>query len=342
MRSACDALSVSSCVSRRHGERVTVVGIDIGGTSMKGGLLKRDRLGATARAQHDTLGPGTGALVQLKQRIRRLIAKVAEGRSVDGVGLSVSGFISADRSRVSNNTLQLDRVALPAEIADDLGIPVMMENDGNCAAWAEYVAGVGAGRNPFVLLTFGTGVGGGIIVDGRIVRGSHGLASELGHISIDPVGPQCPCGGVGCLELYASGRAMIRAFAASRQLPAGMGIPPAGPFDRTELRNLEAAFARALAAGEPSADQALGQVGRAAARGLLLLARILDPELIAVGGGLSEIGQPLIDAIRSGVLACPGMTSPVSTVPIVLARNGNDAGALGAALLAAARLSLPS
>src|SRR5579859_6808997 len=102
MRSACDAWSVSSCVNRQHGERVTVVGIDIGGTSIKGGLLERDRLGATARAQHESSVPGSDGLVQLKHRIRQLIATVAEGRSVDGVGLSVSGFISADRSRVSN------------------------------------------------------------------------------------------------------------------------------------------------------------------------------------------------------------------------------------------------
>jgi glucokinase len=189
-----------------------------------------------------------------------------------------------------------------------------------------------------VLITFGTGVGGGIIAGGRLIKGSHGLASELGHISIDPNGRRCLCGGTGCLELYASGRAMIRAFAADRT-DGCTDIPPVGPFDRSGLGELEQAFTAALAAGEPSAIRALRSVGMAAGRGLHLLARTLDPELIAVGGGLSEIGQPLIDAIRAGILACPGMTPPVSAVPIVLARIGNDAGALGAALLAAERLS---
>lgn len=320
---------------------MTYVGVDIGGTSIKGGLLDGPRFGPTIRTRHPGPDPGNDSeehLTPLKKKIRELVTTLGAGRSVAGVGISVSGFITGDRARVTNRTLRLGQAPLPAEIAGDLGLPVIMENDGNCAAWAEYVSGPGAGRDPFVLLTLGTGVGGGIIAGGRIIKGGHGLASELGHISIDPDGPACLCGGTGCLELYASGRAMIRAFAADRA-QGRIDIPPVGPFDRSGLGLLEQSFAQALAAGEPAALRVLGDIGMAAGCGLHILARVLDPELIAVGGGLSEVGQPLIDAIRAGVVACPGMTPPVSEVPIVLARNGNDAGALGAALLAAERLS---
>jgi glucokinase len=333
---------------------MTIVGIDIGGTNVIGGLLDagaldgaphdgaldagafgRACLAGAVRLRHEPLTPGADGLGPLRRRVHEVVARVAAGKNIEAVGISASGFMTADRSQITNATLQLRQAPLPAGMAEDLGVPVVMENDANCAAWAEYVTGPGAGRNPFVLLTLGTGVGGGIICDGQLIRGSHSQASELGHLPIDPAGPPCPCGGVGCLELYASGRALVREFAARRPGAGGTTIPHAGPFDRTGLADLEDAFAQALAAGERSAAQALAATAAAIARGILVLARTLDPELFALGGGLSAIGQPLLDAVREAIRATAGMTFPLSDTPVVLARHRNDAGALGAALLAA-------
>ena len=315
---------------------MTIAGVDIGGTKVLGGLLDGGRLAGAVSLRHDRLAAGADGLLPLTRRIAEVVTKVAAGRSVDAVGVSVSGPLSADRTRITNSTLQLSGAPLAAAVAAELGVPVTMENDGNCAAWAEYAAGAGAGRNPFVLLTLGTGVGGGIIWDGRVLRGRHGAAAELGHLPINPDGPACACGGVGCLELYASGRALVRAFAATGPELPGDAIAHVGPFDRTGLAAIEAAFARALAAGEEPARQALAGIAAALATGIFALAKILDPELFALGGGLSALGQPLLDAVHAAIEAAPGMTPPVSDIPVVLARHRNDAGALGAALLAAA------
>lgn len=313
---------------------MTVVGIDIGGTKVLGGVLRGDRLEGAVSVRHDRLAPGTDGLGPLTRRIAEVVAKVAAGRAVDAVGISASGLMPLDRTRITNATLQLHAAPLPAAVEAELGFAVVMENDGNCAAWAEYVTGTGAGRDPFVLLTLGTGVGGGIIWGGQVLRGRHGVAGELGHLTIDPHGPLCACGGVGCLELYASGRALVRAFAATRHDLPGEAIPHTGPFDRTGLAAIEEAFSRALAAGERPAQQALASIADALANGIFMLAKILDPELIALGGGLSALGQPLLDAVHQAIGATPGMLPPISGIPVVLARHRNDAGALGAALLA--------
>ena len=314
---------------------MTIVGVDIGGTKVLGGLLRGDGLERAVSLRHDRLQSGADGLVPLRRRICEVVAAVAAGRSVDAVGISVSGLLSAGQTLITNATLQLRRAPLPGVLAAELGTPVLMENDGNCAAWAEYITGTGAGCDPFLLLTLGTGVGGGIICDGRIVRGRHGVASELGHLTIVPDGPVCSCGGRGCLELYASGRALVRAFAANTEQDVDVAIPPVGPFDRTGLAALEEAFARALAAGQRPAEQTLAGLAAALGKGIFMLAKILDPELIALGGGVSTLGPPLLDAVCQAVRDTPGMTPPISDIPIVLARHRNDAGALGAALLAA-------
>lgn len=316
---------------------MSIVGVDIGGTKVLGGLLRGGRLEGVVSLRHERPAPGSDGLGPLQRRIGEVVATVAAGGGIEAVGISVSGLLSAGRTLISNSTLQLHEAPLPAGLAADLGVPVLMENDGNCAAWAEYVAGAGTGCDPFLLLTLGTGVGGGIVCDGKIVRGRHGVAGELGHLTVVPDGPPCACGGLGCLELYASGRALVRAFAANSGRAVDDGIPPVGPFDRTGLAALEGAFARALAAGQRPAAQALASIASALAKGIFMLAKTLDPELIALGGGVSALGQPLLDAVRQAVADCPGMTPPLSAIPVVLARHRDNAGALGAALLAAPR-----
>jgi glucokinase len=215
-----------------------------------------------------------------------------------------------------------------------------MENDGNCATWAEYVSGVGRGVDPFALMTLGTGVGGGAVVGGRMVLGSDGFAGEFGHICVGTqAGLECQCGASGCLEQYASGQAIVGRYWSGpngryRQIPGPR--PPALPPD--VARQAELRLARELESGDPWATRVIADAAAKIAIGVSAIVRVLDPTVIGIGGGAVGLDIPLLTAIRQAVEHYPAIDARRLRVQLGLARHREYAGIVGSALLAAERL----
>ena len=206
-------------------------------------------------------------------------------------------------------------------LARRLGLPVVVDNDANAAAHAETRFGAARGKSHAVCVTLGTGIGGAVVVDGRVMRGAHGLAGEFGHMQVVPDGRLCECGQVGCWEQYCSGKALARAVA-----EAGAGPRPASGPDIT----------RAAAAGEPWALAAFDEVGRWLGVGLAGLVSAFDPEVVVVGGGLSDAGDLLLAPARSALAARTPGRGHRPDVPLLRAELGSEAGFIGAADLARA------
>lgn len=326
-----------------------VVGVDIGGTNVRAGLVEGGQIVETLQRTHRDSPYGTPASYS---NVIRLIGEVVaelqdRNGPADGVGLSISGVLSADRrSVVSNNGVGWLDCPVVHDVTERCRLPVVLENDGNCATWGEYVAGVGQGADPFVLLTLGTGVGGGTVIDGQLIRGSRGAAGELGHICVAVGGRTCPCGAVGCLEQYASGPALLRTFAELSEDGTRPGAT--GREDGTEARVMSVAqyvrlreeFKRAVLGGDPLAAAVMGEVAGHIAVGISALVRVCDPAMVAVGGGLSAIGAPLVDAVRKAVRDYPSVKERAMTLAIELAEHRENAGVLGAAMLCESHLSV--
>jgi glucokinase len=290
-----------------------VIGVDVGGTKIlagvvdAGGELEERREQPTPTASREEL---LGALDGLVDELR-LAGEVAAvgfglpsridwraGRAVASVNIPLSGFDFRDRMN------------------ERFGLPVGIDNDGNAAAIAEWKWGAGRGASDLVMLTLGTGIGGGLVLGGKPYRGSTGMGAELGHIVVEHDGPPCPCGGRGHLEAVASGRA---ADARAREL--------FGP--EADAREL----IRRARAGEPIAADALEEIGEKLGSGIGTLVNIFDPELIVVGGGFAEAGELVLGPARTRARA-EALSPAGERVQIVPAALGGDAGLLGAALVA--------
>ncbi|WP_089294659.1 ROK family protein [Actinoplanes regularis] len=231
------------------------------------------------------------------------------------VGLAVAGPLDRDRERVlaALNLGFADR-PLRADLRERLGRPVVLENDANAAALAEHRVGAGAGARCLVLLTLGTGIGGGIVVDGQVLRGAAGAAAELGHLPVGTDGAGCGCGATGCLELYASGTALGRLAGAGRT-----------------SRDVVAAADR----GDPTARRLLAEAGERLGAAVLMLAPAIDPDVVMLGGGLAHAAAGhLLPALRDRLTVGWPFRARRAPARVCLAGCGVDAGAIGAALCA--------
>jgi glucokinase len=303
-----------------------LIGLDLGGTTVRavvngpGGVLHRAAVRHTARGY-----PAVLALVEqvVAQCHQALSHQAAGPRPVRAVGVAVAGWLSADREQLlAAANLGVTDVPLRRDLQRRLGLPVTVENDGNAAALAEARAGAGLHTRMLVMLTLGTGVGGGIVASGVLLTGAAGLAGELGHLPSAPDGPLCACGGRGCLEVYASGPAVARK--AARAAPARPGPP---------LLTAEEVVAAARA-GDPASARALAAAGEAVGRAVARLVPVLNPDLVLLGGGLAAGATDLvlIPARRALAEATP-LSNVVPAPPVRLATCGADAGALGASYL---------
>lgn len=307
----------------------TTIGIDIGGTSVRAAVLDgTEVLGPPLR---DTT-PRTER--ETEDLLVTLIAKLAATRPVEAVGLAVAGFVSADRRRVMFAPHLAWRDApVPQRISERVGLPVVMDHDVNSAAWAEYRRGVSAGSPIALLIALGTGIGAGLVVDGRIYRGAHGVAPELGHLTVVPDGRPCPCGKRGCWERYCSGTALAqtaRLRMADHDAPVLRRLCGDDPAAVTGTM-----VAVAATEGDPVALHAMDDLGRWLAVGLALVTDVLDPEVIVIGGGVSAAAGmflPLAASEFAGSITGAGHR-PLPRVE--LARFGDRAGIIGAGLLAA-------
>jgi glucokinase len=307
------------------------IGVDIGGTKIAAAVVDAD--GAIVdRTRRPTPGQDIPAL---EDAIVEMTAELAARHPVVALGIGIAGLVSADGDIVHIGThLALDQAPLKESLERRIDLPVRLENDATAAAWAIYRFGVGAGADPLLVVTVGTGLGGGIVVGGELVRGAFGAAGEVGHTVLERDGRPCPCGDRGCLEQYASGRALVReARQMVRDHPgASHGLVARCEGDPAKLEG--PAVTEAAREGDPGALRAFATVGAALGRGLASITNVLDPGVVVLGGGVSEAGALLLDPTRESFEAHVNGRGHRPAAELVLAGLGNDAGAIGAADLA--------
>ncbi len=313
------------------------VGVDIGGTKVLGVVLDADapEQGPVAEARRPT-PRGAEALVATIAAVVADVLDQAGPAGVAAVGVGLPGLIDREGVlRFGPNLPGIVDLDLEHELSARVDLPVLVDNDANCAAWAEHRLGAAVGRDHVLLVTLGTGIGAGLITDGRPFTGAHGMAGEPGHMIVDPGGPRCPCGRRGCWERYASGSGL--GFLAREAALAGRAdqvVARAGG-DAEAVRGEH--VTAAAREGDPGARAVMDSFGWWVAVGLANLVNILDPEIIVLGGGLVTEADLFLASTHAAfaelVLAGPHRPE----VPIVAARTGERAGALGAALLAAER-----
>jgi glucokinase len=292
----------------------TVIGVDVGGTKILAAAVAEDG-SVGVRVERDTdVASEEALLAQLDALVE---AVRGEAPDVAALGFGIPSRIDQRRGRaVASVNVPLEGVDLRDRMRARHGLPVGIDNDANAAAIAEWKVGVARGARNVVMLTLGTGVGGGLILEGKPYRGSTGSGAELGHIVLDPDGPPCGCGGRGHLESFAAGPAADRA---AREL-YGEGS------DAHDL-------VRRARASEPPAVEALAVIGRYLGAGIATFVNVFEPELVVVGGGFGRAGDLLLDPARE-VLAWQGLVPGRDIVRIVQAELGTDAGVIGAAMVA--------
>ncbi|GAB2838989.1 ROK family glucokinase [Microbacterium insulae] len=306
------------------------VGIDIGGTKIAGGVVDPD--GRILEKLRVDTPVDTAALAAAVIDMAR---HFAAGHEIAAVGVAAAGFIDRDRATVIHApNIAWRNEPLKATLEAGIEVPVAIENDANAAGWAEFRFGAGRDVDNMVMLTMGTGVGGAIVLDGELFRGGHGIAAELGHTRFTRDGLPCGCGQNGCLEQYASGRALQRE---ANAIADGGGIGRALAALREEKGSISGpAVSRLVLAGDPGATEALRRVATALGEACGGFQAVLDPELFVIGGGVAQLGEDLLAPVRLAYeTSLPGYGDrPVAEFAI--AQLVNDAGLIGAADLAGA------
>ncbi|KAA1417962.1 ROK family protein [Nocardioides humilatus] len=297
------------------------VGVDVGGTKVLAVEIAGEGDGLEVVSSAQVPMPGRNASdAEVERAVADAALEVAAGRTLTGVGVSSAGLVDREGEWVRFCAhLPWRDAPVRSRLAELLGVPVVLDNDANCAAYAELAAGSLQDATFALMITIGTGIGGAIVLDGRVVRGANGMAGEFGHVQVVPDGLACECGLHGCWEQYCSGRAL------ERVMRVALGSHLDGP--------QVAALARD---GDRIAREAFATVGTWLGVGIAGLVSAYDPEVVVVGGGVSAVGDLLLDPARHG-LARALQGAEHRTIPgIVPARFGPEAGAVGAALQAVA------
>ena len=306
------------------------VGVDVGGTKLAAGLVATDG-SVLERVRYDTPDEAE-AIVDV---IVEIAAQLAQRHNLPQVpvGVGAAGLMAADGTVRFAPNLPWKDFPLGALLRERLSGPVTVDNDANAAAWGEYRFGAGRdAHESLVMLTVGTGVGGGLVLHDRLVRGAGGMAGELGHMAVLEGGPQCGCGAFGCLEALASGTAIARS---AREARAAWRLPASSPLaGLSDAETTGKEVTVAAHAGDPDAVELLANAGRWLGVGIASLIAAFDPELIVVGGGAMQAGHLLLEpAIEAAAQRLIGRGHR-ELCPIVPAHLGDDAGLVGAAQLA--------
>jgi glucokinase len=309
------------------------IGIDIGGTKVAAGLVDVDgRILRRARRQtpHRSQSPQV-----VEDTIAEAIEELRDHRTPIAVGIGAAGFVDEGQSSVLFSPhLSWRHEPLRDAMRQRVGLPVVVENDANAALWAEARFGAGQGESAVIGVNLGTGIGGGILLDGQLYRGRYGVAGEFGHLQVVPGGHRCECGNRGCWEQYASGNALVREArelvvarspVAHRLLELVGGEPDrvTGPL-----------VTQAAKDGDPAARELFDDVGRWLGVGLANLAAAFDPGLFVIGGGVSEADELLLGPARAAYRRHLTGRGFRPEAQIVRARLGNEAGLVGVADLA--------
>jgi glucokinase len=305
------------------------VGVDVGGTKIAAAAVS----GTAVVRSHErpTLLDSVGILDEIEQAAREVIEQV--GRPVSAVGIGVPSQVHFATGRVlASVNIPLHGVELREELGGRLGLPVYVDNDGNCAALAEAYLAEGGPIGNLVMYTMGTGVGGGVVLGGRVFRGTTGLGAELGHVVIQADGPECPgnCPNHGCMEALCSGLALERdATALGRERPDS----PLGRIVAEKGRVSGRDTVAVARAGDPDARGLLEQIGTWLGVGISNAINIFEPEWVLIGGGLSAAGDLFFDRAVEEAKS-RALPAALEEVQIALAHGGPAAGVIGAALLA--------
>ena len=309
------------------------IGLDIGGTKIAGGLIDHDgTIRQQARRETPAQDPDgiAGAAAEI-------VRELAEGKAdVVGVGVACAGFIDKSGATVlfAPNLAWRDE-PLKRRLEAVLDFPVIIENDANAAAWGEFQFGAARDTDDMLFLTIGTGVGGGAVIDGQLLRGAWGVAAEVGHMRVVPNGIRCGCGNRGCWEMYASGTALVRE---ARELvrsgsPHGSRLSEMCHGDLAQLKGQH--ITEAAQGGDPAAVELLTDLGTWIGEGAASVAALLDPELIVIGGGVGEAGDLVLEPARTAFRRQLTGRGHRPEAKFTIASLGNDAGIIGAAAIAA-------
>ncbi len=304
-----------------------IVGIDIGGTAIKLGLVKPDG-SVLSRLTVDTPAEETPAA-----SVKRIAEGVRRLGETPRVGVGCAGLVSMDSGvlHTSPNLPKWTDVPLAQLLETELQTPVSVLNDANAFALAEARVGAGRGKDPVVGLTLGTGVGGGIVIGGQLYGGHHGFAGEIGHTSIDYNGPSCACGNRGCLELMVGRRPILNDYAGRANWTPGTVAYDLVDGRREDLT--PETLCRAAVQGDPEAQACWETAGVALGSALATFANLFDPQIIVIGGGIAQAGELIFEPARR-VMRERAMSAPADQPPVVPAILGTDAGLIGAALYA--------
>jgi glucokinase len=313
------------------------IGVDLGGTKMLLGVLDGDSK-TVWESRERSAGEGESELVEL------LVRELEEARSaragVEAIGMGIPATIDHEKGiAVAAVNLPIEDLPIRDIVVERTGLPTFVDNDANVAALAEHRFGAARGTENAVMLTIGTGIGGGLILDGEIYRGSTGAGAELGHVAIQMDGPGCQgnCPNRGCVEALASGTALGReALAAAEGKPEsalGKLLAEGKPVDGK-------AATLAAQAGDETAIEVFDLIGQRLGVALAGFANIFEPEVIVIGGGVIAAGELLLDPARRELEA--RALRPMNRTPVVPAELGADAGMIGAAAMARIELEKAS
>jgi len=300
-----------------------LIGADLGGTKLSAVVCGPDGQVIHRAWQPHAAGDYRSVLATINAVVAGCVEFAASvGQQVEGLGLSIAGWMSRDRTElVWGANIGSRGAALKADLESMLGLPVAIENDGNATALAEQRRGAGQQVRSLALLTLGTGMGGGVVLDGQLLVGSSGLAGELGHVPVLDSDIVCICGGVSCVELFTSGQGLVQQY----NLAAAAASPPVARLARS------ADIVAAATIGEPVAVAVLHRAAMALARIVQILIPTVDPELVLIGGTVGHAAGPLLLAtLAAEVERQRPLRAFKPAVRVALAGLGPEAGALGA------------
>lgn len=305
-----------------------ILAVDFGGTQLRAALVDRSgQIIAREALRTDVLGGPDAVIVQIAELSQRLFSATPNGK-ISCAGISSPGPLDAKQGCTFNLVLLpgFDGYPLAERVREKLGVPVVLEHDGHAAAYGEWKQGAGRGFDDFIYLTISTGLGGGAIVNGQLLRGEGGMAAHVGHMTVDPDGPLCGCGNRGCWELFASGTSFL---ARARERAKAQNILLLGR-QADEIETVD--IFNAARGGNSFAEALVEEEAEWLGRGIVSLSHIFNPARFVLGGGVSNN----LDLLLPGIFAFIERHAmlPFRTASIVKAELGDNAGLIGAALLA--------
>ncbi|MGH3322611.1 MAG: ROK family glucokinase [Streptosporangiaceae bacterium] len=307
------------------------IGVDIGGTKIAAGAIDESGTIVEQQQKHTPATDPAG----IAAVVAELVNALKRNHDIDAVGIGAAGFVDKGRSTVlfAPNIRWADE-PLAERVRSQVDLPVVIENDANAAAWGEFRFGAGYDVDDLLLVTVGTGIGGGVVQDGQLNRGGFGVAGEIGHLRMVPAGIRCGCGQYGCWEQYGSGRALVRE--AQDRIRAGLDMSkPLSDLVGGDPERITGPMVTEQAqAGDPLSAMLLADVGRWLGEGIASLAAVLDPAVVAIGGGVGAAGDLLMEPATLAFLRALPATQHRPRAELRLATLGNTAGMIGAADLA--------